>query len=382
MSQGNQDQSTPTLHPVLQNALRSLDINLEAELKRYRRYKAGDAPLPLHTQGSLLPQKGGHSSMTAGYKNGKSPDVIAVMAGSAALQNRWLSTASSDEAENKSQVKQENREQLGVREVEPQSGSASLVLTSYPGSAMPTKGGIGVAGSTPDKEVAIAQLETEPEEYLESSTELLKSLGTPPEGVAANSTSPEGEGKSKLLTPLGIGSMLLLLMTGGTLWFVERHPSVVGHLRDDNSKLVESNSTQATKTTYPKAVDLNLDSLSTLPTSPSSSPRPVSEPVAPKLPINNPVTPAASVEIPAVVPIPRIPGPDAVSGQYYYVVTLDGGVESLEEIGKIIPDARVQDFPEGRKIQLAVFPEESRALSLVRELADQGISAQIYKTSY
>jgi len=29
-------------------------------------------------------------------------------------------------------------------------------------------------------------------------------------------------------------------------------------------------------------------------------------------------------------------------------------LDSLEQIGKIIPDATVQDFPQGRKIQLGV----------------------------
>jgi len=374
MSQGSQGQSTPTLHPVLQSALRSLDVNLEAELKRYRRYKDGVAapvaPLPLLiAPGALLPRRGRHSGMTAGYKNGKGSDVISVSFGSAGLQQPRLQTASSDEAIAPKMPESGPSEQLG--------GGASLALTpAVPlGSTMST-------GATQDLEVAISQLETEPDDYLESSAELLKSLGTPPEGVAANSTNPSRTALSKLLTPLGIGSMLLLLMTGGTLWFVGTHPSIVRHLRDDDLKLLESNPKQATKTTYPKAVDLNLDSLSTLPPSPSDRGKPVSVPVEPKPPLNRTLTPPVSVQIPAVVPIPITPTRDAAPPQYYYVVTPDRGLDSLEQIRLIIPQATVQDFPQGRKIQLGVFPEESRAKSLVKELADRGISAQIYKTSY
>jgi len=353
MSKGILAQSTPTLHPVLQGALRSLDVNLKAELKRYRRYKAGEPPLA--------------HSLTASYKNGKAPEAIAVMARSPALQNPRLPTATSTEDRNRPEVrpeaKQFHREQPG--------GGAGIALTS-------------AAGSTPDEEEAIAELETEPDDYLESSAELLKSLASTADGtdgVAANSTNPENSQKSKLLTPLGIGSMLLLLMTGGTLWFVGTHPSLVRHLRDDNLKLVQSNPKQAIKTTYPKAVDLNLDSLSALPTRAGASRKPVSSPVEPQLPKNNPATPQPSVEIPAVIPIPRIPGRDAASLPYYYVVMDLGGLDRLEQIG-IIPDATVQDFPQGRKIQLGVFREESRAKSLVSALADRGISAQIYNHRY
>lgn len=389
MSKGILAQSTPRLHPVLKVALKSLDVNLEAELKRYRRYKA-EEQLPL--------QHGPQAS----YQNGKGPEGVSVMAGSArcaTLPNRWLSTAQSDRdrAPNRLAVRpemnQENREQPVVSAVLPQGSGASLALTS-------------ATGSTSNREEAITELETEPNDYLESSEELLKSLGFPAEEVAVTSKNPDRERKNKLLTPLGIGSMLLLFMTGGTLWFVGKHPSVVRHLRTDSHLLVTSNPKEASKTTYPKAaeiavspqVDLNLDSLSTLPTSPSSSPRQVKSPavsISPQVeltpPINTPVTPEPSVQIPAVVPIPRtsigVDGlstvrTDAAFEQYYYVVSPDRGEYSLEQIRKIIPDATVRDFPQGRKIQLGVFRAESNAKSLVSALAGQGIYAQIYNLSY
>lgn len=401
MNQGNQEQSTPRLHPVLQGALRSLDVNLESELKRYRRQKTGELPRP--------------SGMTASYQNGKGSDVMSVMAGLPALQNPWLLTAQSDgdRALNMPEVRPEenhrNREQQG--------GDLSLALTAAAGSTGDDLGATmltAISRTAPDKEVAITELEKEPDDYLESSEELLKSLASPAEAEAVTWKNPERKRKNNLLTPLGIGSILLLLMTGGTLWFVGTDPFLVRHLKRSRLR-VESNPEKITKTTYPKqvntniseraAVDLNLDSLSTLPTSPSSSPQPVESPavrqrspqVEPKLPINSPVIPQPSVQIPAVVPIPRTRvsgardlrasglstiGTDAAFEQYYYVVTPDRGEDSLEKIAEIIPEATVRDFPQGRKIQLGVFREEARALSLVEKLAGQGISAQIYKHRY
>ncbi|MBO1347363.1 MAG: hypothetical protein EBE86_008185 [Hormoscilla sp. GUM202] len=261
MSKGILAQSTPTLHPVLQGALRSLDVNLKAELKRYRRYKAGEPPLA--------------HSLTASYKNGKAPEAIAVMARAAAVQNPRLPTATSTEDRDGPGGGQ----MLGFSLGKLPGGGAGIALAS-------------AAGSTPDGEEAIAELETEPDDYLESSAELLKSLASTADGtdgVAANSTNPENSQKSKLLTPLGIGSMLLLLLTGETLWFVGKHPSLVCHLIfperwDDNPKLVQSNPKQAIKTTRPKAVDLNLGSLSALPTRAGASRKPVSSPVEPQCP--------------------------------------------------------------------------------------------------
>ncbi|MGK7905189.1 MAG: hypothetical protein AB4352_28025 [Hormoscilla sp.] len=390
MSQGHQAQATPKLHPVLQGALRSLDVNLESELKRYRRAQAGE---PL--------QRG----LTVSSQNGMRSDAISAMHRLPALQNSWLLTAQSNGdrvpymSEVRPQRNHRNTEQLAEDVVEAQDADASLALISAAGQVAAS------SGSAPDKEVAIAQLEKEPDDYLESSEELLKSLASPAEVEAATSANTESCRKSNLLTPLGIGSMLLLLMTGGTLWFAGKDPSLVGHLKGDRP-VEESNPKQAnTDMSERVAVDLNLDSISRLPTSSSSSPQQVSSPadrerspqVEPKLPVNSPATAQRLVEIPTVVPIPRtstqLDGStevaselstqtDAAFGQYYYVVASDPGVDSREQIEKIIPEATVRDFPQGRFLQLGVFREESRARALVENLADRGIYAQIYKHRY
>ncbi len=163
MSKGVLGLSTPTLHPVLQGALRSLDVNLKAELKRYRRYKAGEPPLA--------------HSLTASYKNGKAPEAIAVMARSPALQNPRLPTATSTEDRNRPGGGQMRSCSLGKLP----GGGASIALTS-------------AAGSTLDEDEAIAELETVPDDYLESSAELIKGLASTADGTVLleeNSTNPE-----------------------------------------------------------------------------------------------------------------------------------------------------------------------------------------------
>lgn len=118
-----------------------------------------------------------------------------------------------------------------------------------------------------------------PEGYLESTEELLKSIAeeTPEVRSEQHSTSL----LDSLLTPLGIGSMLLLLLSSATLGFVIMNPSSLDFLTAREqaadpgvsaSTAGNSNTTSSTSKipdspnlAAEEFVDLNLDTLSTLP---------------------------------------------------------------------------------------------------------------------
>jgi cell division septation protein DedD len=68
----------------------------------------------------------------------------------------------------------------------------------------------------------------------------------------------------------------------------------------------------------------------------------------------------------------------AAGGKYYYVLVNDAGKRSLEKVKTIVPDAYVENFPQGARIQMGAFKREAEATTLVEELKQQGISASIY----
>lgn len=135
-----------------------------------------------------------------------------------------------------------------------------------------------------------------PDSYLESTEELLKSIAEETPEVRSEQTSANL--LDSLLTPLGIGSMLLLLLSSATLGFVIMHPSSLDFLTareqatdksvaeqaDGNSNSASSSSQipDSPNLAAEEFVDLNLNTLSTLPDSPSGrSPAPSVFPSSP-----------------------------------------------------------------------------------------------------
>jgi hypothetical protein len=71
--------------------------------------------------------------------------------------------------------------------------------------------------------VPTASTQTQPEGYLESSEQLLRSLGDDEE---TTSPPPKKSFVERVFTPLGVGSFLLLLLSGGTLIYIVANPTL------------------------------------------------------------------------------------------------------------------------------------------------------------
>ncbi len=80
---------------------------------------------------------------------------------------------------------------------------------------------------------------------------------------------------------------------------------------------------------------------------------------------------------PAPAPAPVAAQPAAPSGNLYYVVTDYNSDRTLDAAQKVNPQAYVRNFDDGAKIQFGAFTDESKAQSLVQELQNQGIPAQV-----
>jgi cell division protein FtsN len=69
----------------------------------------------------------------------------------------------------------------------------------------------------------------------------------------------------------------------------------------------------------------------------------------------------------------------SVGESFYYVLVNDTSDRAIEKAKTVVPDAYVENFPQGARIQMGAFQTESEAKTLAQELQQQGISATIYR---
>jgi hypothetical protein len=394
------------LHPTLQAALDSLDVQIEAELSRYRRQRRQPQTRPqrqvrpqdptalgilnqsiqLPTLGSSLYETSAPASAQSGRRPedrpspNRSPDRPAPQG--FAPMARPAAPASS--APNQSGVAVwsvppsapvptpqpasqsgyssaasaygglENSAAVPTFEPDPAELAAELApseiasyanqydLSAYvPNSTlqrlMHQAGGASTAGGL-SPQTAIAAPDETVEDYLASSEELLRSIA---EESREQPTDREPNSMlDTLLTPLGVGSMLLLLLTSTTLGYVMMNPASVGLsggslINSGNNGAAPSSQpaptaaqTMTAPTTWGAAanqaapspnlaadefVDLGLDTLSTIPRAKGQRPKPASQPAtaepkpaAKAASTSEAAAPARSVEPPETVVMPTV----------------------------------------------------------------------------
>ncbi|TVQ20392.1 MAG: SPOR domain-containing protein [Leptolyngbya sp. DLM2.Bin15] len=389
-SDGGSDPQDAVLHPLLQAALLGLDTELDQELARYRR------------QRSLKPRRSPRPVQRPVHEPQGRAELPALAASTAALATG-----------------------LQPRQT-PASPERAIAPTP---AALATPGNHHLDAPVPD-------------DYMESSEELLRSLAdeAPPSQPVYEADDDEPGLIASLLTPLGIGSMLLLLLSSATLGYVILNPSLVGLPRlgqwgsdRPTAEGVVSPSSQGgipnPNLAEEEFVNLGLDTLSTLPrtgqptpqvslpptnaTTPAPSttatavPSAIADQLQPDLtasvvvesdpsdvvyvpdpaPVAQPApaAPAPVVQQPAPAPAPApevaaAPSAAPAPSNYYYVVTDYSGDRSLEDARQAVGDAYVRNFPEaGAQVQFGAFSDPDRAEALLNELASQGISAEIYR---
>ncbi len=158
------------------------------------------------------------------------------------------------------------------------------------------------------------------EAFQESSDQLLHGLSTP---EMENREPSELGMLSSLLTPLGIGSLLLLLLSSVTFGYLLMNPTSLWFLgensasRSGNSGVPSAGTPPGSSTNLPTSpnlanqefVDLNLDNLSNLPARPSPTvPAPAAMPTSPVVVGAVPLgVPASPVPAEPAVTVPRQP---------------------------------------------------------------------------
>lgn len=290
------------LHAVLQTALGSLDVQLEEELSRYRRSRKSKPAKAANRRSRSRDAK----PMDTIYVEAKGGRTQASSTGAIALSANPSKPAPVPPPPPSKMKRNEST-----------ATSAQLAIAAG-ATSIPHVPDAAQAGLVPPAVDAPTQklvnpddINLGPDDYLESSEELLKSLDDDPEAPS----EPEAGFVQSLLTPLGIGSMLLLLLSSVTLGYLIMNPASLGILSEGESRgdrslnsgevATSSNSTSLPSNALPGSPDLateefrelNLSTLSTLPTGEAVAPVPATPGAVP--------SPVASATPPQTAPLPN-----------------------------------------------------------------------------
>lgn len=413
----NQSSKAPYVKPKLAAALASLEVQLDRELARYRRT-------------CLRERKPNQSNLW------KSATNKSVELNSAATQ---LNQTSLPDSENTLTEELTPQSPASVNEVKveiptsplpqinPQASNSSRGDTKKPeidrargkenpkelnsetaatsGSIVPTDSPKQKQAKTFPEEPTIIQ---SPEGYLESSEELLRSFS--PEQKSTK--KPKGK-QDGLLTPLGIASMLLLLVACILVGWAATNPGELPNLSlgrlfkqnsDENpeNSIVTGGSTRSLAqpkiTPIPKEPNLatqefpevnNPDDVVNLKPKAKPTPTPLAEPPSSptsQLPVQeNPsqtsedTTSDTTIEKPQTIEETEQTQSDADikpgADGFYHVVVENQGEESVTQAQKVVPDAYISD--DGKLIHLGALKTKERAQKLLSELKAKGVQAKI-----
>jgi hypothetical protein len=382
----NPNASTPfsnqgTIPVPLQNALSSLDVSLENELARYRRLRPRQPrPRPQIDAQRLQPLEL--------FEPGRTPP------------------ASPQET---------------IPVAEPVVPPLEIADTSD----APAVSSLVYQPAAPETEIEKPEPPA-PQEYLQSSEELLRSLKT--------ESSQEKKTVNPFFTPLGIGSILVLLVSSALLGsaFVDAEGfsrlkleqfrgETLGsrgseNLDESDPQVAPVNPTQSELPQSPNLasqefIDLDLGSLSTLPLNednPEVVPSPATaQPTQPQAAPTTPEPPASSTAEsnltaallpPGLRPQPVEPtesnpettasettppeveaAPAPTNKSLYFVVVDYTGANSFAKAQEIVDEAYLVELPQGVHIQMGAFPQKSMAENFVNELQEKGFVANVYR---
>ena len=399
------------LNPRLKAVLGSLDVGIEDELTRYRRHRRRD-----RAQGKVSPQ--------------------IKMGGNKPKQNLELLGGGQTQEEKTEEQKSELPEIQKLGQSQSPEGSTSqrspiFIDTSAAGLLTIGKNDLEVERAGTEKPTSSTDNPKGLNDYLESSEQLLKSLDRP--------TQPKSKQRgltASLFTPVGIASMLLFTISCtalGSAFIYAKNHNFMGLAElfkqegasgegENTGKMETASAGASRKGELPESpltrsqdfVELNLATLGSINPSPSSIPSLSLSPSIPppisgtiRLPggsnpgggLNNlgttllpPQTlpspgsqPQLNVPPQSPQPAPKPSTPPALqtpvesSDGWFYVVKEYAGENSLTQAREIVPDAYIRQTTDGPKIQMGALLDAESAKRLLKQLEEQGVSAEFYK---
>ncbi len=426
---GTQFSKTPSLKPALVAALASLEVQLDRELARYRRTRnyrtSSQANLGSSTANNQLQ-----------YLNPANVDMYGDVTPVEESHPHMVDTAQNPyQMADREIARTEVKTPTGVSELT----SSPLPLPPPPPPQTPKSAAVSIEDPTstptmnpPQNTVSIVPAaakvtvesnqntadsqtsKSQPDDYLESSEALLRSLTEEPLKEQKRPNSNDS-----LLSPLGIGSMLLLIVAASILGVVVINPKSLQFSQDSSSKANNStaetqggtttttkNVVEPAQTPIPKYPNLAKEEFPevnnpndvvglkpkskptpTVATSPPVLNSPVVNPQqqVPSIPIN-PASPPTTITPPVAVtppvsstptPTPEIPLSEiqASADGFYHVVIDNGDPNTLATARKAVPDAYLS--PDGKLVYLGAIKNKEKATVLLAEIKAKGINARI-----
>jgi hypothetical protein len=367
---------TPALNPVLTTALASLEVQLDQELTRYRRTRKNARQQPSGSVESYNRQK-----KTALLNDIQLPAVspIAIPA-----ENPFLTNET--EAINFLQ-------EFATSDIEETPTPANLEKSSS--SIVHTK----IQPTEEQTLLTTSDTPKEPDDYLESSEALLRSLTSE---TSQTQTHKPGNSRDTVLSPMGIGSILLLLLASSTLGYVVFNPKNLpkfnfSNLANNNSSPTAENrevrENNSSPTTEPK-----ISPIAKYPNLATQEFRQVRDPkdivdLTPKVPLTSEITPTPlTIQPPltSISPLPTLstplPKPTATASTlledikpsasgYYYIIADNQDDKALTAAKQVVPDAYLS--PGQKFIYLGALKTKDDVKRRLQELEAKGIKARL-----
>lgn len=433
----HQSSKTPGLKPVLAAALASLEVPLDQELARYRRTRTGlvssnqsrvasymsGQPQPVTaipttlgaTQSSATEIKTNvtPASVPVNYQGTPAPATakIDVPPESVAVNlemNPAPTMTKSEELNNLNASSTSNTAKTQTQLPPPPPNFSSSIVPAI------------VKNTKSENHLQSDDSPKHPDDYLESSEALLRSLTEEQPETKKPSNSSDS-----LLSPLGIGSMLLLLVASLTLGYVVFNPKSLpqwnlGNLFNGNSSPTPENTEevgsnvqpqiQPPSTSIPKYPNLATEEFpevrdpnDVVGLKPKVQPNPavVTNPVVPQNPANpqaplsepntalKPTNPIALAPVPTLQSLPPLnlpptsltktsPKPDAEikpGTDGFYHVVIDNKGAAFASARQVIPDAYLS--PNKELIYLGAFKTKEQVKQQMKLLEAKGIKARV-----
>jgi hypothetical protein len=391
---GTQSSKAPGLKPALSSALASLEVQLDQELSRYRRTRHGSRkPSPVSAK-TFINNQHQKSNGTKAKLHTTQPtthtDTTTENSSALALVNQEKPTYSQIAA-NINPIKKRTPPPPPpnpVLNTPSQTNSSSIVTTKV--------NGTGKKNLAQPEEIP-----TPPDDYLESSEALLRSLAEEQPAPEPTSTNSSSEG---LLSPFGIGSMLLLLLASLTLGYVVFNPQALSNFdlgkifADSHGSNGENNGVSGNSqpisapeakpipkypnlaaSEFPEVRDPNdvvglkpKEQVTTATTAPRTYiPTPLNAVVAP----NSTPTITPEPTLRATEKPPSVAEIKPSADGFYYVVTENQSAGALSAAREIVPDAYLS--ADQKFIYLGALRTPEQVQRRLQQLQARGIKARV-----
>ncbi len=396
LDSGAQPSKMPGLKPVLAAALSSLEVQLDQELARYRRtrlaYRTPSQPR-ISISSSSQPQQV-TTITTTEIKKAQPPlaESEKEIFQNEIFQPEFPTTTPPPPVVNTQEdvpapLKVNSSEELHAVQKPSTPTADKKTTTDTPNSSSIVPAVIGQNKS--ENLVEAEKTSEEPEDYLESSEALLRSL-------AEEQPQPEKKPKKssdRLLSPLGIGSMLLLLMGSLTLGYIAFNPKNLSQFNfsglfkgntnnTSDTDTQEENSNTNTQTVaqpelspIPKEPNLAASEFPEV-TKPNDvvglTPKPKLTPVTTSKPDTTTTTSPKPSPTPQNLNDPKIkPSADG----FYHIITENQGNNTFASVRQVVPNAYLS--PDGKLIYLGALKTKEQLKNQLQLLESKGIKARV-----